>query len=139
VLPHFSESTGESVSGHRKSGVWVKLFSLRWAERDPWQLHHNWSILQGDLHPYVENKTNDAVCSGIQTSDLCNVGVGIHTAQIHNENLLHSVGFEVLTAVSTKMTVFWVVAPCCLVEVYERFRGPCCLHHRPDDGDGKDL
>jgi hypothetical protein len=28
------------------------------------------------------------------------------------------VGFEVLTAVSTKMAVFWVVAPCSLVEVY---------------------
>jgi hypothetical protein len=34
------------------------------------------------------------------------------------------VGFEVLTAVSTKMAVFWVVAPCSLVEVYQRFRGP---------------
>jgi hypothetical protein len=36
-----------------------------------------------------------------------------------------------------KMAVFWVVAPCSLVEVYQRFRGPCCLHHqgdRPDDG-----
>jgi hypothetical protein len=39
-------------------------------------------------------------------------------------------GFEVLTAVSTKMAVFWVVAPCSLVEVYQRFRGPCCLHHQ---------
>jgi hypothetical protein len=27
------------------------------------------------------------------------------------------VGFEVLTAVSTKMAVFWVVAPCSLVEI----------------------
>jgi hypothetical protein len=26
--------------------------------------------------------------------------------------------FEVLTAVSTKMAVFWVVAPCSLVKVY---------------------
>jgi hypothetical protein len=44
-----------------------------------------------------------------------------HT-KIHTE-----VGFEVLTAVSTKMAVFWVVAPCSLVEVYQRFRGPCYL------------
>jgi hypothetical protein len=29
-----------------------------------------------------------------------------------------------------KMVVFWVVAPCSLVEVYRRFRGPCCLHHQ---------
>jgi hypothetical protein len=27
------------------------------------------------------------------------------------------------------MVVFWVVAPCGLEEVYQRFRGPCCLHH----------
>jgi hypothetical protein len=30
---------------------------------------------------------------------------------------------------SDKMAVFWVVAPCSLVEVYQRFRGPCGLHH----------
>jgi hypothetical protein len=28
------------------------------------------------------------------------------------------------------MAVFWVVAPCSLVEVYQRFSGPCCLHHQ---------
>jgi hypothetical protein len=33
------------------------------------------------------------------------------------------VGFEVLMAVSMKMVVFWVVAPCSLVEVYQCFRG----------------
>jgi hypothetical protein len=53
------------------------------------------------------------------------------------------VGFEVLTAVSTNISVFWVVAPCSLAEVYQRYRGPCCLHHpaddRPDDGGSKDL
>jgi hypothetical protein len=27
------------------------------------------------------------------------------------------VGFEVLTAVGTKMAVFWVIAPCSLVEI----------------------
>jgi hypothetical protein len=43
------------------------------------------------------------------------------------------VGFEVLTAVGTKMAVFWVVAPCSMVEVYQRFRGPCCLHHQGDE------
>jgi hypothetical protein len=51
------------------------------------------------------------------------------------------VGFEVLRLVSTKLAVFWVVAPCSLVEVYQRIRGPCCLHHWhcPDDGGSKDL
>jgi hypothetical protein len=41
------------------------------------------------------------------------------------------------------MAVFWVVAPCSLVEDYQRFRGPCCLHHQgdegPDDGGSKVL
>jgi hypothetical protein len=41
--------------------------------------------------------------------------------------------FHVLTAVSMKMAVFWVVAPCSLVEVYRRFRGSCCLHHQGDE------
>jgi hypothetical protein len=53
--------------------------------------------------------------------------------------ILHKIqvvsGFEVLTAVSTKIAVFWVVAPCSLVEVYQRFRDT----HRPDDGGSKDL
>jgi hypothetical protein len=42
---------------------------------------------------------------------------------------------EVLTATSVKMSVFWVVAPCSLVCVYQRFRGLYCLHHhRPGHG-----
>jgi hypothetical protein len=31
------------------------------------------------------------------------------------------------------MAVFCVVAPCSLVEVYQRFRGSCCLHHQGND------
>jgi hypothetical protein len=31
---------------------------------------------------------------------------------------IYQVGFEVLTAASVKMAVFWVVAPCSPVEVY---------------------
>jgi hypothetical protein len=49
------------------------------------------------------------------------------------------VRFEVLTAVSTKIAVFWVVALCSLVEVYQRFKGPCWLHHHGNDGGSKDL
>jgi hypothetical protein len=30
------------------------------------------------------------------------------------------------------MAVFWVAAPCIPVDVYQRFRGPCCLHHQDD-------
>jgi hypothetical protein len=34
----------------------------------------------------------------------------------------------------SEMAVFWVVAPCSLVEVYRRFNGD-----RPDDGGSKEL
>jgi hypothetical protein len=43
---------------------------------------------------------------------------------------VHYVGFEVLMVASMKMTVFWVVVQCSLVEVYQHFRGTCCLHHQ---------
>jgi hypothetical protein len=34
---------------------------------------------------------------------------------------------------TSKMVVLWVVAQCSLVKVYQRFRGPCCLHHQDDE------
>jgi hypothetical protein len=43
------------------------------------------------------------------------------------------VRFQVLTVARMMTTVFWIVAPCSLVEVYRRFRGPCCLHHQGDE------
>jgi hypothetical protein len=67
----------------------------------------------------------------------------LHIILIRDLGYTGEVGFEVLTAVSTKMAVFWVVALCSLAEVYQRFRGPYCLHHQgsdqPDDGGSKDL
>jgi hypothetical protein len=51
--------------------------------------------------------------------------------------------FEALMAVSRKMAVVWVVAPCRLVWVYRRFRGLYCLQRqsddRPTDGGRTDL
>jgi hypothetical protein len=37
------------------------------------------------------------------------------------------VGLEIHTVVSMKMAVFWVVASCTLVKVYQRFRGLIAL------------
>jgi hypothetical protein len=31
------------------------------------------------------------------------------------------------------MAGFWVVASCSLVDVYQRFRGRCCLHYQGDE------
>jgi hypothetical protein len=42
--------------------------------------------------------------------------------------------------VRMKMTVFWDVVPCSLVEIHRCFRGAYCLHHqndRPHDGGSK--
>jgi hypothetical protein len=50
-----------------------------------------------------------------------------------------SVIVQLVACLPMKMAVFWVVAPCSLVELYQRFRGPCCLHHQGDDGGSKDL
>jgi hypothetical protein len=38
--------------------------------------------------------------------------------------------FGYLIKCGMKMAVFWVVEPCSLIEVYQRLRGPCCLHHQ---------
>jgi hypothetical protein len=43
------------------------------------------------------------------------------------------VRFQVLTATSMKMSVFWDVAPCILVDTGRRFRGAYCLHHQGND------
>jgi hypothetical protein len=40
------------------------------------------------------------------------------------------VRFHVLTVASVKMTAFWDIAPCSLVDVDRRFRGAYCLHHQ---------
>jgi hypothetical protein len=31
-----------------------------------------------------------------------------------------------------KMTIFCDVVPCSFVDVYQHFRGACCLHHQSD-------
>jgi hypothetical protein len=60
-------------------------------------------------------------------------------------NYLNYVGFEVLTTVSAKMAVFWVVAPCGLVEftnVSEVLAASiirAMSTHSPDDGGSQDL
>jgi hypothetical protein len=49
------------------------------------------------------------------------------------------VRFQVLTAANMKMTVFWDVVPCGMVEHDWHFRGAYCLHHLPDEGGSKHL
>jgi hypothetical protein len=44
------------------------------------------------------------------------------------------VRFQILMAANMKMTAFWDIVPCSLVEVDRRFRGAYCLHHQGDEG-----
>jgi hypothetical protein len=45
--------------------------------------------------------------------------------------MIYSQGrFQILTAASMKMTIFWDVAPCSLVQIDRRFKGTYCLHHQ---------
>jgi hypothetical protein len=43
--------------------------------------------------------------------------------------LEYTIYVKLPTVVSLKIAVFWVVAPCSLVDVNRSFRGPFCLHH----------
>jgi hypothetical protein len=53
------------------------------------------------------------------------VSLYVHNFLTETEAYVRS---EALTAVTTKMVVFWVVVPCILVEGYLCFKGPCCLY-----------
>jgi hypothetical protein len=49
------------------------------------------------------------------------------------------VRFEVLTATSMEMAVFWDVAPCSLVDTGRRLREAYCLQHQGEDDKGSKL
>jgi hypothetical protein len=56
--------------------------------------------------------------------------LALYSIDIDNCN---EVRFQVVTGASMKMAVFWVVAPCSLVEVHLRFTDAFCLHHQCDE------
>jgi hypothetical protein len=43
------------------------------------------------------------------------------------------VRFQVITATSMKIAIFWDVAPCSLVDADRRFRGTYSLHYQGDE------
>jgi hypothetical protein len=53
---------------------------------------------------------------------------------VWNKIYFNYVRFQVLTTASLKMTAFWDVASCSLVDVDGRFRGAYCRQHQRDDG-----
>jgi hypothetical protein len=81
-----------------------------------WEDAFSWSLKQAfGLYPWSRTTTSK------------------HFPVKHLKNVVspnHSLG---ITTDTNKMAVFWVVAPCSLAEVYRRFRGACCLHHKGDE------
>jgi hypothetical protein len=65
------------------------------------------------------------------------VAIRSNVGQKRMQYKLHLVTlWSTATAIATTTTtttlliaVFWIVAPFSLVHIYQRFRGPCCLHH----------
>jgi hypothetical protein len=76
------------------------VWSCRW-------LRHIWEEYVASIFTITTQKTTIDIFTTVRTLHLL-------------------VRFKVLAAASMKMTVFWDVAPCCLVEVYRRFRGTYC-------------
>jgi hypothetical protein len=59
---------------------------------------------------------------------MCNLNTRICFYMICGHLWSFFVGFEVFTVAGMKMAIFWVIALCSLVEVYQCFSGACCLH-----------
>jgi hypothetical protein len=71
------------------------------------------------FHKYIMTVTTMELCIPVEYIYFSNqVLVNLHSPMVYTHVYLQ-VGFEVLTAVSTNMAIFWVVAPCSLVEVYQ--------------------
>jgi hypothetical protein len=62
----------------------------------------------------------------------CITGNRVVTFVVHNQcrPKTRHIKFYFFKLEHVKMAVFWVVAPCNLVEIYQRFRCPRCLHHQ---------
>jgi hypothetical protein len=82
------------------------------------------------LWPDVRNLPTALWCQRwpLQPTSWCGVILKMLVAQLNKKlsAFLKSKGLFLLV----KMAVFLVVAPCSLVNVYQRFRGICCLHHQ---------
>jgi hypothetical protein len=83
-------------------------------------------------------------CHGSPISCNCCTG-GEHDWNImslYSRELIHFPFWEVVsqdnfvkewTKISYRMTVFWDVAPCSLIEIEWYFRDACCLYHKGDE------
>jgi hypothetical protein len=70
---------------------------------------------------------------------LCGTEVNFNVPQAYNFTSvwhlrkINTSWFQIPTSASVKMTVFWDVALCNLVEAYRHFRGACCIFHQGDE------
>jgi hypothetical protein len=59
----------------------------------------------------------------------CRSAINSYCSQVKSSR----VGYEVPTEARINLAVFWVVAPCSLIEAYRCFKGTCCPHHQGDN------
>jgi hypothetical protein len=95
------------------------------------------SVKDGELHDLLSVllASQEGLCSMEFYTHTHTMVRRIHNAKVHRTRVETVCSgttpfqtiFQVLTAASVKMTVFWDVAPCSLGEVYRRFRGAYCL------------
>jgi hypothetical protein len=105
----------------------------------PWEpqilLNNKWTVLLGTLH--VRRWILTIIISWqwilARLSSIINSENTISLSHFHS-----SIVWSMCVQIIITWLVFWVVAPCSLVEVYRHFGGACCLH-RPDNGDSKHL
>jgi hypothetical protein len=87
----------------------------------------------------VDGTVASDVCLSLLKDEFAGVRVKGYASKNYNHNMIAILGSTFMLHEfyqhykSLKIAVFWVVAPCSLVEVYQRFRGPCCLHHQGDE------
>jgi hypothetical protein len=73
-----------------------------------------------------ENFYHSAWCNNQKMTNLLHVALPLG-------NCITKGSYTILKLSSLKMIVFWVLAPCKLVRVYQRFRGLYCFHHQGDE------
>jgi hypothetical protein len=105
---------------------WAKIFMFFLSSSR--QIPSSYLKLESRLFHYVSFSVNYSLIFLTFDTLLSELLTSLNKPQIIIMTFM--VGPEVLTAVGIKMAAFWVVAPCRLVWVYQRFRGLYC----PDDG-----
>jgi hypothetical protein len=90
----------------------------------PWQMSASWC---SELDGRKEANYNSITTQTFWPNNASRRKVNCHSFQFKKK--IYNLRWN---AYMFKLTVFWDVAPCSLVDIYRRFRGACCPHPSPD-------